>query len=351
MFRTYRLAGLLISIIASPLAAQQPTNEQRDAIRSSCRSDFIAYCSGVQPGGKEALECLRRSDAKLTPACKSALSAVAPAKPVAPVAGQPADTDTPQTAPENPPSEPPREAQAEPKEDQINAIRRACTLNDFIAHCSWIQPSSPEILLCLQANAANLSPTCQAALRSLPPALTPAAAGTQPAESEPIAPAVPAKKPQTAAPANATSPSAPAANEAFKPSTEQLSAVRAACRSDFMSRCKGVKPGGPKALQCLQRNTEQLSPECHDAVVVIAKGSPAAEVNDAPAPAPAVAPRGPMPTMRPRQALFVLRICGEDGRRLCGGIQPGGGRIIACLAENVSSLSPGCRAALAAARR
>lgn len=351
MFRTYRLAALLISIIAGPLAAQQPTNEQRDSIRSSCRSDFIAHCSGVQPGGKEALECLRRSDAKLTPACKSALRAVAPARPVAPVAGQPADPNTPQAASEDPPSKPPRAAQAEPKEDQINAIRQACTLNDFIAHCSWIQPSSPEILLCLQANAANLSQTCQAALRSLPPAAIPAAAGTQPAESEPITPAVPTKKPQTTTPTNVTSPSAPAANEAFKPSTEQLSAVRAACRSDFMSRCQGIKPGGAKALQCLQRNTEQLSPECHDAVVAIAKGSPAAEENDVPASAPAVAPRGPMPMMRPREALVVLRICGEDERRLCGGIQPGGGRIIACLAENVSSLSPGCRAALTAARR
>ena len=77
MFRSCPLAALLL-IIASPLAAQQPTNEQRDAIRSSCRSDFIAYCSGVQPGGKEALECLRRSDAKLTPACKTALKCRCP---------------------------------------------------------------------------------------------------------------------------------------------------------------------------------------------------------------------------------------------------------------------------------
>jgi hypothetical protein len=118
-----------------------------------------------------------------------------------------------------------------------------------------------------------------------------------------------------------------------------------------MSRCRGVKPGGAKALRCLQRNTEQLSPVCHDAVVAITKGSPAAEVNDVPASAPAVAPRGPTPMIRPREAFVVLRICGEDERRLCGGVQPGGGRIIACLAENVSSLSPGCREALTAARR
>ena len=34
-------------------------------------------------------------------------------------------------------------------------VRQACTLNDMLAHCSWIKPESPEILLCLQANSAH----------------------------------------------------------------------------------------------------------------------------------------------------------------------------------------------------
>jgi hypothetical protein len=60
---------------------------------------------------------------------------------------------------------------------------------------------------------------------------------------------------------------------------------------------------------------------------------------------------GPMPTLRPGEAFYVLRICGPDKRRLCGDVPPGGGRIIACLAKNASNLSPDCAAALAAARR
>jgi hypothetical protein len=58
-----------------------------------------------------------------------------------------------------------------------------------------------------------------------------------------------------------------------------------------------------------------------------------------------------MPPMRPRQALAILRICEADARRLCPDMEPGGGRLIGCLAENASGLSPGCYSALAAARR
>ena len=442
MFRPYPLAFLPLLIIASPLAAQQPTSEQREAIRSACRADFIANCSEVKPGSKEALECLLRIEAKLAPACKTALSAVA-GKPGAPAAGAPGGTEVSQGAPESPPSQPPKaspaEGKEEGKEDQLSVVRQACTLNDFVAHCSWIQPSSPEVLLCLQANVGSLSPPCQAALQSLPAApAPPAAAETAPAEPAPAAPAAPAvapKKPQAPAPAAAASPSAPAANEAAAPSAEERSAVRAACRSDFvahcpgvkpggaealqclernaeqlsprcrsavaaigkgapaggareapaaaispsapaaneaaapsaeersavraacrsdfMARCPGVQPGGAEALQCLQRNAAQLSPRCRSAVAAIGKGAPAAGANEAPAAAPAAAaaPMGPMPEMRPREALAILRICGADARIVCGGIPPGGGRIIACLAGNAASLSPGCRAALSAAAR
>jgi hypothetical protein len=43
------------------VSAQQPSPDQISAIRASCRSDFIANCSGVQPGGKDTLECLKSS--------------------------------------------------------------------------------------------------------------------------------------------------------------------------------------------------------------------------------------------------------------------------------------------------
>ncbi len=38
--------------------------------------------------------------------------------------------------------------------------------------------------------------------------------------------------------------------------------------------------------------------------------------------------------------------CGPEVARLCPGVKPGGGRIIACFKEKAAELSPGCRSAL-----
>src|SRR5512147_1580577 len=92
-------ALLLAALIAAPAHAQQPTQAQQSAIRDACRSDFMANCSGVQPGGSAALACLQQNAAKASPACQQALAAVAApsaaaqASPAAPV------TAAPQTPP------------------------------------------------------------------------------------------------------------------------------------------------------------------------------------------------------------------------------------------------------------
>jgi hypothetical protein len=346
MLRFCLLAGLLAAVTLGPAAAQQPTQAQRDAIRASCRSDFMANCSGVQPGGREALECLMRNDDKLSTACREAVNAVAP---------KPAETAEPAAAPAAAPPETKPEAPAATaapsQEEALKAVQNACTLNDVAAHCSWIAPTNPEILLCLKANAAELSPGCQAAVQSLPAASAPAAAPAAAEPSPPPHPVVtvperrvePVKKP--AEPPRASAP-APAA----APTEQQKAAIRAACRSDFMSHCSGVTPGGAAALQCLQRNAGSLSGACRSAVAAIGGGG-AAPSAGAPAAAatPAVAPIGPMPMMRPREALAILRICGAEAHTLCAGVPMGGGRIMSCLAENASSLSPDCYNALRAA--
>ena len=82
-FGCWRAVRLLIAtglVVGTSLAAsaQQPTSEQISAIRASCRSDFMAQCTGVKPGTKEALECLKRNAAKVSPSCKAALDAVGP---------------------------------------------------------------------------------------------------------------------------------------------------------------------------------------------------------------------------------------------------------------------------------
>jgi hypothetical protein len=53
----------------------------------------------------------------------------------------------------------------------------------------------------------------------------------------------------------------------------------------------------------------------------------------------------------PRIELMVVRSCRPDLQMLCGGIPPGGGRLVACLAQNETQVSPTCKMALAEARR
>ena len=46
---------------------------------------------------------------------------------------------------------------------------------------------------------------------------------------------------------------------AQQPTKAQESALRAACRNDYMAHCSKTKPSGPAALACLQRNAASLS--------------------------------------------------------------------------------------------
>ena len=318
--QVFGVCRLAAGAVYDQTAAQQSTEAERDAIRAARRSDFMANCSGVQPGGKEAFECLLRNDAKLSPSCEAAGNAAAPkpAEPAAAAAPAPAAPAQSETAPPAAKVEraPPgiQVAPAAAQNEELKTVQQACTLNDFVSHCSWIAPNNPEILQCLKANATDLSPNCQAAVQSLPAAAAPAP------PAEPARQAAPAKKPIEPKPpeparTNAPPPAAPAAAPAA-PTAQQKAAVRASCRSDFMSHCSGVQPGGAEALQCLKRNEAQLSAACRSAVAAIAGGAGAAAAPGAPAAtaAPAVAPIGPMPMLRPRDALAIVQISHECGR-------------------------------------
>jgi Cysteine rich repeat len=60
-------ASGLVVVTTLTAFAQQPTSEQISAIRASCRSDFMAQCAGVQPGTRDALQCLKRNADKVSP--------------------------------------------------------------------------------------------------------------------------------------------------------------------------------------------------------------------------------------------------------------------------------------------
>ena len=241
---------------AAPAFSQAPTQAQRDAIKSECRSDYMAHCSSIPPGGEASLQCLQKNMSSLAPGCQSAVKAV--------------------------------EAPAAPKAESA-----------------------------------------------------PAAETAKPAAET----AKPATEPKTSAPA------APKAAAAKQPTSAQISAIRSACRSDYPKVCAGVPTGGAPALQCLEKNKAKLSAGCEKAVAAASGGTTTSSGTAAPAAgaAPAAAaPAAPvvivLRPMRPREELFVLRsACGGDVRTICGGVAPGGGRIVQCLATNAASLSPACQ--------
>ena len=142
---------------------------------------------------------------------------------------------------------------------------------------------------------------------------------------------------------------------AKKPSDAQVAAIRSACRSDYQKVCAGVPTGGAAgaampgkeqveslgALPAGRQRSQRRRSARRAAAAAAAAAAPAAPA----AAAPTVLVLRPM---RPREELFVLRsACGGDVRALCGGVAPGGGRIVQCLATQAASLSPACKEVLA----
>jgi len=242
-----------------------------------------------------------------------------------------------------------------PTDAQRSAIRSQCRA-DYQAHCASIPPGGAESLQCLQKNMSSLSSGCQAAVRAVEPAAAPKAE-TAPAaapKTEAAPAAATAKPVETAAPVASKAATTPAK----KPSDAQVAAIRSACRSDYQKVCAGVPTGGAPALQCLENNKSKVSSGCQQAVnaasggaaAPAAGGTPAGAATASPGAAPAAAPAPVLVLrpMRPREELFVLRsACGGDVRALCGGVAPGGGRIVQCLATQAASLSPACKDVLA----
>ncbi len=241
-----------------------------------------------------------------------------------------------------------------PTDAQRSAIRSECR-SDYETHCASVPPGGAASLQCLQKNMSSLSSGCQTAVRAVEPPAAPKA------ESAPAAaPKIEKTESATAKPAETAAPAPPKAAAdapAKKPSSAQVAAVRSACRSDYQKVCAGVPTGGAAALQCLEKNKSKVSPVCEQAVNAASGGTAApaaggaaataATASPGAAPAAAPAPVLVLRPMRPREELFVLRsACGGDVRALCGGVAPGGGRIVQCLATQAASLSPACQGVL-----
>src|SRR4030088_1775764 len=129
---------------AAPGFAQAPSQAQRDAIKSQCRSDYIAHCSSIPPGGEASLQCLQKNMSSLSSGCKGAVQAVeapaapkaesAPAAPKAEPVPAAAATAKPAAEPAAPKAAASTTAKP-PTRAQISAIRSACR-SDYPKVCA-----------------------------------------------------------------------------------------------------------------------------------------------------------------------------------------------------------------------
>src|SRR5436305_2530952 len=166
------LSVAAILATAAPAFAQAPSQAQRDAIKSQCRSDYIAHCSSVPPGGEASLQCLQKNMSSLSASCQGAVRAVeAPAAATpkaesAPTAPKTEDTPAVPAAKPATTTAAPKAASGtaakQPPSAQPSAIRSACR-SDYPKVCAAVPTGGAPALQCLEKNKAKLSPACQQA--------------------------------------------------------------------------------------------------------------------------------------------------------------------------------------------
>jgi outer membrane biosynthesis protein TonB len=234
------LALLWVLLAAVESLAGQPTPDQVSAIKSNCRSDFLANCRGVPRGGAEAVQCLKQHLANLSPGCQSAVKAISP--PAPPQQAAPA----PQTSP------------AEPAPATSPAA---------------IEPPAAAV-------PETSAPEAEAPMPAAPPQAAPAPAPKPPvkAASPPAArqSASPPPSAATSSPAPKVETAAPATPEAeepiigFIPPRKQLMVLRN-CRQDLGTYCAGVEHGEGRQLRCLLSNRASLTPDCQGALARLSR--------------------------------------------------------------------------------
>src|SRR6266481_515982 len=146
--------------VATPAFSQAPTDAQRNAIRSECRSDYEAHCASVPPGGAAALQCLEKNKSKLSGNCQQAVNAAggSATTPAAGTASTTAATTSPAAAPA-----PALVLRPMRPREELFVVRSACG-GDVRALCGGVAPGGGRIARCLATQAASLSPACKEVL-------------------------------------------------------------------------------------------------------------------------------------------------------------------------------------------
>src|SRR5258708_37732309 len=79
-YSSFKLAAavslMLLTLVTGRASPQQPSQEQIGAVRSACHADYQARCAGVQPGGPQALACVKKNIAALSSGCQTAVGGI-----------------------------------------------------------------------------------------------------------------------------------------------------------------------------------------------------------------------------------------------------------------------------------
>jgi hypothetical protein len=260
---------------AGQAAAQQPSPDQIAAVKSNCRSDFMAKCWGVPRGGTEAFQCLKKNLASLSAPCRQAVKAeiafatppAAPSATSTPAAGakpaaraKPATTST-EAAPA------PSATQPAPSSPATSTATQSAPSAPSASASSAPASSAPDA-------AATAAPPAKSANKALSVAAKPpaqpspsaSATGTAPAGASTKKPAAAlANAPAEPAPTTAAAPPAVSPPPGFIPPRKKFMIARS-CRDDFRASCPDVDLGGGRAITCLNENEAKLTPDCRDAL-------------------------------------------------------------------------------------
>ena len=266
LLRAGCIALLMVAAIGAEndAFAQKPSQAQINAMRQSCRSDYMAHCSSVPTGGAPALNCLKQNFANLSPGCQTAVKAIAPETPpagastappsqAAPAAPAPSMSAPSMSAPSAPAAAPPSATAqpsaagaGRPSQAQLRSVRQSCGA-DYRVHCAGIPPGGSASIACLKRNIATLSGTCRQALGAVAGGATVAAAPA--AAPPPVEPAPLLVSPR-----------------------EELFILRMACGGDYAAFCRGLRPGAGRIAACLHYNRASLSPGCQQALTALREG-------------------------------------------------------------------------------